>query len=140
MVHMHSFTFDYHLRVIHQLVSGKPTLRKGFHLVHFLGDFMMYYHKGPNFARNCIHTGTVDIPCTQEWITASQLYNYVLSNETHYQFRVMRMEPLYVELNSSQLELEYALVRYTRCELSYTFPQQFRKSTDEVDVTLIGEY
>ena len=40
----------------------------------------------------------------------------------------------------STLELEYALVRYTRCELSYTFPQQFRKSTDEVDVTLIGEY
>lgn len=84
---MHSFTFDYHLRVIHQVVSGKPTLRKGYHLVHFLGDFMMYYHKGPNFARNSIHTGQLEIPCTQDWIHASQLYNYVLSHEAVYQFR-----------------------------------------------------
>ena len=87
VVHMHSFTFDYHLRVIHQVVSGKPTLRKGYHLVHFLGDFMMYYHKGPNFARNSIHTGQLEIPCTQDWIHASQLYNYVLSHEAVYQFR-----------------------------------------------------
>ena len=66
-IHMHSFTFDFHLRTIHQLVSGKPTFRKGFNLVLFLDDFMMYYNKGPNFARNAIHRGSIEIPCTQEW-------------------------------------------------------------------------
>ena len=93
---MHSFTFDFHLRVIHQLVSGKPTFRKGFNLVLFLEDFMMYYNKGPNFARNAIHRGYIDIPCTQEWINANQLYNYVLSHEDTYLFKVLRMEPIFV--------------------------------------------
>ena len=64
-IHMHSFTFDFHLRTIHQLVSGKPTFRKGFNLVLFLDDFMMYYNKGPNFARNAIHRGSIEVPCTQ---------------------------------------------------------------------------
>ena len=86
---MHSFTFDFHLRTIHQLVSGKPTFRKGFNLVHFLDDFMMYYSKGPNFARNAIHRGSLEVPCTQEWINGTQLYNYVLSHETTYAFKVI---------------------------------------------------
>ena len=72
-IHMHSFTFDFHLRTIHQLVSGKPTFRKGFNLVLFLDDFMMYYNKGPNFARNAIHRGSIEIPCTQEWINDIQV-------------------------------------------------------------------
>ena len=45
------------------------------------------------------------------------------------------MEPLYVEYGSNELELEYALVRYSRCELTFKYPDQFRQ--DEVDVTLI---
>ena len=45
------------------------------------------------------------------------------------------MEPLYVEYRSNELELEYALVRYSRCELTFKYPDQFRQ--DEVDVTLI---
>ena len=73
-IHMHSFTFDFHLRTIHQLVSGKPTFRKGFNLVLFLDDFMMYYNKGPNFARNAIHRGSIEIPCTQEWINDIQVH------------------------------------------------------------------
>ena len=85
---MHSFTFDFHLRTIHQLVTGKPTFHKGFNLVMFLDDFMMYYNKGPNFARNAIHSGSISISCTQDWINANQLYNYVLSHEATYHFKV----------------------------------------------------
>ena len=84
-----------------------------------------------------LHFTFADIPCTQEWINSSQLYNYVLSHEAVYQFRVLRMEPLYVEQGSTELELEYALVRYTRCQLSFRFPDQFKQNTDEVDVTLV---
>lgn len=80
MLHLHSFSFDHHLRTIRDLAAGKQTLRKGFHVVHFLEDFMMYYSKGPNYARNSMHAGSITIPCTQEWIKPDQLYNYVLSH------------------------------------------------------------
>ena len=42
-----------------------------------------------------------------------------------------------MEQGSTELELEYALVRYTRCQLSFRFPDQFKQNTDEVDVTLV---
>ena len=58
---------------------------------------MSYYNKGPNFARNAIHKGSIDIGCTQEWINANQLYNYVLSHETVYGLTMVRMEPIYIE-------------------------------------------
>ena len=52
LIHLHSFTYDYHLRTIHNHIALKPSnLRKGFHIVSFLDDFMKYYSKGPNFAR-----------------------------------------------------------------------------------------
>ena len=52
LIHLHSFTYDYHLRTIHNHIALKPNnLRKGFHIVSFLEDFMKYYTKGPNFAR-----------------------------------------------------------------------------------------
>ena len=130
-IHMHSFTFDFHLRTIDQLVSGKPMFRKGYHLVHFLEDFMSYYNKGPNFARNAIHKGSIDISCTQEWINANQLYNYVLSHETVYGLTVVRMEPIYIEEIESNLELDYALVRHSTYKL---------KQSEDVNVTLVVSY
>lgn len=137
-LHMHSFTFDFHLRLIHQLVAGKPTFRKGFNVALFLDDFMMYYNKGPNFARNAIHHGSVKIACTQEWINCNQLYNYVLSHEDTYLFKVLRMEPIFGEATDTHVDLDYALVRHSRCQLSFKFPDQFRnKNTDDVNVTLV---
>jgi hypothetical protein len=58
MHHMHSFTYDYHLRAIHAYLSGKKLLfRHGYHLTACLDDFIKYYTKGPNFARNLIYAG-----------------------------------------------------------------------------------
>ena len=105
--------------------------RKGYHLVHFLDDFMSYYNKGPNFARNAIHKGSIDIGCTQEWINANQLYNYVLSHETVYGLTVVRMEPIYIEEIESNLELDYALVRHSTYKL---------KQSEDVNVTLVVSY
>ena len=62
LIHLHSFTYDYHLRTVSGYIGQKPSqLRKGFHIVSFLEDFMKYYSKGPNFARNFIHTGVLHI-------------------------------------------------------------------------------
>jgi hypothetical protein len=62
LVHLHSFTYDYHLRTVSSYVSQRPTrLRPSFHVVSFLEDFLKYYTKGPNFARNFIHSGSLHV-------------------------------------------------------------------------------
>ena len=62
LIHLHSFTYDYHLRMVSTYLAQKPSLlRKGFHIVSFLEDLMKYYSKGPNFARNFIYAGSLDI-------------------------------------------------------------------------------
>ena len=51
------------------------------------------------------------------------------------------MEPIFAVEAPDNLELDYALVRHTKCQLSFKFPDQFRnKTTDDVDVTLVGSH
>lgn len=58
LMHLHSFTYDYHLRSIHQYISNQQSvLKHNFHLANFLDDFIKYYSKGPNFARNLVYAG-----------------------------------------------------------------------------------
>lgn len=46
LLHLHSFTYDFHLRSLNAFVSGRQFLLKsGFHLVSFLDDFSKYYNK-----------------------------------------------------------------------------------------------
>jgi len=63
LIHLHSFTYDYHLRTLSSYVSQRPgvSLREGFHVVSFLEDFLKYYSKGPNFARNFIYSGALHV-------------------------------------------------------------------------------
>ena len=42
-------------------MAGRPILRKGYNMVAFLEDFLKYYNKGPNFARDALATGIVNI-------------------------------------------------------------------------------
>ncbi len=46
LLHLHSFTYDFHLRSLNSFVSGRQFLLKpAFHLVSFLDDFTKYYNK-----------------------------------------------------------------------------------------------
>lgn len=58
-MHLHSFTYDFHLRCIHSYIAGTGpwSLQQGYHLTHFLDDFIKYYSKAPNYARNLIYSG-----------------------------------------------------------------------------------
>lgn len=49
------------------------------------------------------------------------------------------MEPIFQgESCENHVELDYALVRHTKCQLSFKFPDHFRnKNTDDVNVTLV---
>lgn len=58
-MHLHSFTYDFHLRCIHSYIAGTGqwSLQHGYHLTHFLDDFTKYYSKAPNYARNLAYSG-----------------------------------------------------------------------------------
>ena len=56
--HVHSFTYDFHLRVTSKyLLTNGPELlfAPGFNTNAFLIDFLQYYGCRPSFARNCIY-------------------------------------------------------------------------------------
>lgn len=60
LLHMHSFTYDFHLRALCGYVAERQLwFTQGYHLSSCLSDFIKYYNKGPNFARNLIHSGCV---------------------------------------------------------------------------------
>ena len=58
-MHLHSFTYDFHLRCIHSYIAGtgKWSLQHGYHITRFLDDFVKYYSKAPNYARNLVYCG-----------------------------------------------------------------------------------
>lgn len=94
LLHHHSFTYDFHLRALSEFAIGKINiLRNGFHLTSFISNFMKYYNKSPNYARNIIFNQQLEIDLTL--VQSEQLFNYVLSHEKEYGFHVLRMEPLY---------------------------------------------
>ena len=136
-IHLHSFTYDYHLRTIHNHIAQKPSnLRKGFHIISFLDDFIKYYSKGPNFARNFVHSGLLQIPCTV--VTPEHLYNYLLDHEKTYGMDVLRMEPVIIDHNM-EFDNEYALVQLSHKKVTYTDNQDVKRS-DDFDVSLILSY
>lgn len=117
-MHMHSFTYDYHLRTIHSYVSGQQLLFKhGYHLTSFLDDFVKYYQKSPNYARNLIQAGSVVIPSLN--VAPNQLYNYIIGHNKLYGMKVIRMVPIVCDSSSNDLDTEYALVEISSKKVSY---------------------
>lgn len=156
LLHLHSFAYDYHLRCLHGCVTspanggqgGGPRaglLPPGYHLTLFLDDFLKYYSKAPNFARNLVHADTVTV--TDIATPGLQLFSYLLANDKAYGMAVFRMAPVayddaehggpgdyaYTELGQS----EFVLVQHkTTPHLSYRDVHDL-KQTDDFDVTLI---
>ncbi|XP_056646993.1 KICSTOR complex protein SZT2-like isoform X1 [Diorhabda sublineata] len=131
LMHLHSFTYDYHLRCIYNYICGNTGVNKicdGYNVHQFLDDFLKYYNKAPNFARNLVHTDTLTI---EDLITeGKQLFDYLLSNVNQYDFQVIQM-------NSHEGESEYILVQVTSApQVSYKDSQD-QQHTDDFDITLV---
>ncbi|XP_075219216.1 KICSTOR complex protein SZT2-like isoform X2 [Lycorma delicatula] len=133
LMHLHSFTYDYHLRCLHWFISDQQALlRPGYHLTSFLDDFLKYYSKAPNYARSLVHAGTIIIEDMQT--SPMQVYNYLLSNEKDYRMEVYRMVPV---MDVSSVESEYVLVQLSQTpHITYKDAHDM-KQTDDFDVTLI---
>lgn len=108
---------------------------------------MKYYNKAPNFARNLVHTskprllidlGTiiihslfVDTITIKNLVSeGQQLYDYLLSNVSQYDFKVL-------EADVWEGAPEFFLVQVTTTpQVSYKDSQD-QKHTDDFDITLI---
>ncbi|EFN84896.1 KICSTOR complex protein SZT2 isoform X2 [Harpegnathos saltator] len=130
-MHLHSFTYDFHLRCIHSYIAGTGpwSLQQGYHLTHFLDDFIKYYSKAPNYARNLIYSDVITIRNIA--IPARTLYSYLLSHDKVYGMRVMSSE-----LQESH-DNEYVLIKLQSTPLVSYCDAQDTRYTDDFDVALI---
>lgn len=130
-MHLHSFTYDFHLRSIYHYLSNQAEnkIYERYYMTHFLDDFMKYYNKAPNFARNLIYADTLTI--RNLMTEGKQLYDYLLTNVSQYNFDVFTMQREDVK------ETEYVLVQVTSThQVSYKDSQD-RQHTDDFDMTVI---
>lgn len=89
-MHLHSFTYDYHLRSIYSYIAGRQTtFSPGYHLISFVDDFRKYYQKAPNYARNHILSGEVCISDIN--VSGQQLYNYIVTHNSVYNLDILEM-------------------------------------------------
>ncbi|RWS15051.1 protein SZT2-like isoform X7 [Dinothrombium tinctorium] len=134
-MHLHSFTYDYHLRTIHSYISGRQLIfKQGYHLISFLEDFMKYYQKAPNFARNQIHSG--ELKMNNINVRADHLYNYITSHNEIYKMTVFRMvSSSNMDQDTSQSP-EYVLVQLSSQSLPYRDHLDARQ-LDNFDIGLL---
>ncbi|KAM6327695.1 KICSTOR complex protein SZT2 isoform 5-T5 [Podargus strigoides] len=140
LMHVHSFSYDFHLRIVHQYLLGSHmTLRQGYHLTSFLEDFIAHHPDIPKFGRNHVFQGTLALPTNM--ITAHQLYNYIADHANTYHMKPLRMaRPATGSDNKKGTpgteQNEYALVSIWNSSGSYKDSEGLRHH-DDFDVSLL---
>ncbi|XP_034562983.1 KICSTOR complex protein SZT2 [Notolabrus celidotus] len=138
LMHVHSFSYDFHLRVVHQyLVGCHMTLRQGYHLTDFLDDFISHHPDIPKFGRNHVFQGSFSI--STGMITAHQLYNYITDHASTYGMKPLRMSkgPASNDNKKGAPDLhEYALVALWNSSGSYKDLEGLHHH-DDFDVSMV---
>ncbi|XP_028260405.1 KICSTOR complex protein SZT2 isoform X9 [Parambassis ranga] len=138
LMHVHSFSYDFHLRVVHQyLVGCHMTLRQGYQLTDFLDDFISHHPDIPKFGRNHVFQGVFSI--STGMITAHQLYNYITDHASTYGMKPLRMSKaaLTTDNKKGMPDLhEYALVALWNSSGSYKDLEGLHHH-DDFDVSLV---
>ncbi|XP_056460489.1 KICSTOR complex protein SZT2 isoform X3 [Gadus chalcogrammus] len=140
LMHVHSFSYDYHLRVVHQhLVGCHMMLRQGYQLTHFLEDFISHHPDIPKFGRNHVFQGSFSV--STGMITAHQLYNYITDHANTYSMKPVRMSKTACTADGkkggpSAEQHEYALVALWNSSGSYKDPEGLQHY-DDFDVSLL---
>ncbi|KAH9412564.1 hypothetical protein DERP_006526 [Dermatophagoides pteronyssinus] len=133
-MHLHSFTYDYHLRTIHSFISGRQLFQPGYHLISFLDDFIRYYQKAPNYARN--HVYTDNIIFESQKITADQLYNYLIKHNQNYGINVFSMNTTNAFDQMTGMNEEYVLIRLSTHRIPFIDENNIQQE-DNFDVALL---
>ncbi|XP_074859546.1 KICSTOR complex protein SZT2 isoform X5 [Carettochelys insculpta] len=139
LMHVHSFSYDFHLRIVHQYLLGSHmALRQGYHLTSFLEDFITHHPDIPKFGRNHLFQGALAMPTNT--ITAHQLYNYIADHANTYHMKPLRMvRPAGSDGRKGTPgteQNEYALVSIWNSSGSYKDSEGLRHH-DDFDVSLL---
>ncbi|XP_044298732.1 KICSTOR complex protein SZT2 isoform X1 [Varanus komodoensis] len=140
LMHVHSFSYDFHLRIVHQYLLGSHmALRQGYHLTSFLEDFIAQHPDIPKFGRNHIFQGTLALPTNT--ITAHQLYNYITDHASTYHMKPLRMARPGTSAEGKKgtpgpEQNEYALVSIWNSSGSYKDSEGLRHH-DDFDVSML---
>ncbi|XP_070764616.1 KICSTOR complex protein SZT2 [Enoplosus armatus] len=138
LMHVHSFSYDFHLRVVHQyLVGCHMTLRQGYQLTDFLDDFISHHPDIPKFGRNHVFQGSFSI--STGMITAHQLYNYITDHASTYSMKPLRMSKAAATTDNKKGSPdlhEYALVALWNSSGSYKDLEGLHHH-DDFDVSLV---
>ena len=113
-------------------------LRRDFHFTSFLADFLKYYSKAPNFARNLMQVGSLEMT-THERVRPDQLYNYLLCHEKAYGLKVIRMEPVFVASPGAEFRCEYILAKQDQTRLTLTNAKTGAVHPEVYDINIIVE-
>ncbi|GAA6101525.1 KICSTOR complex protein SZT2 isoform X1 [Tachysurus ichikawai] len=140
LMHVHSFSYDFHLRVVHQYLLGcHMTLRQGYQLNSFLEDFISHHPDIPKFGRNHVFQGNFSM--STGMITAHQLYNYITDHAGTYGMKPLRMSKTAANIEnkkggpSADLH-EYALVALWNSSGTYKDLEGLQHH-DDFDVSLL---
>ncbi|OTF76170.1 hypothetical protein BLA29_004800 [Euroglyphus maynei] len=137
-MHLHSFTYDYHLRTIHSYISGRQLFQHGYHLISFLDDFIRYYQKAPNYARNHIYTD--NLLYESKRITADQLFSYIIKHKHNYNINVFSMNTTFATIDQSTgMNEEYVLIHLSTHRIPY-LDENCIQQEDNFDVALLVAY
>lgn len=90
--HIHSFTYDFHLRMVSTyLIGGTQVLfNRGYNTSAFLIDFLQYYNCRPPSARNCIFEE--DCPFDKLKVPGNDIWENFLKNAKKYSWDVVRLK------------------------------------------------
>uniref|UniRef100_A0A1I7VHB3 Non-specific serine/threonine protein kinase n=1 Tax=Loa loa TaxID=7209 RepID=A0A1I7VHB3_LOALO len=88
--HVHSFTYDFHLRMVATyLIGGQQVLfNYGYNTNEFLTDFLRYYNCRPPYACNCIYEEKITFPNLP--VTNQKVWEYLLDEKRH-NWRIVRL-------------------------------------------------
>ncbi|KAH0618708.1 hypothetical protein JD844_018143 [Phrynosoma platyrhinos] len=140
LMHVHSFSYDFHLRVVHQYLLGSHmALRQGYHLTSFLEDFIAQHPDIPKFGRNHIFQGALALPTNT--IMAHHLYNYITDHASTYHMKPLRMARPGTSTDGKKgtpgpEPNEYALVSIWNSSGSYKDSEGVRHH-DDFDVSML---
>ncbi|GMR35958.1 hypothetical protein PMAYCL1PPCAC_06153, partial [Pristionchus mayeri] len=91
--HVHSFTYDFHLRMISKYLLGRDHIlfMPGYNTSSFLVDFLQYYGCRPPCARNCIYEERTSFEL-QHGVQPEEVWAHFLRHDKVYGWKVVKMK------------------------------------------------
>ncbi len=91
-LHLHSFTFDFHLRMVSRLMLRKQQQLawRGYDVHAFLLQFMTYYSKSPNSSRNVVARGGISFSATM--VQPRALFHYLLQHAANFDLESVSLQ------------------------------------------------